>query len=255
MISNSILLCALLAVFVSVATSCPPIGVSGDYTYDPSSPSGPAGWGNLPGYGTCNSGSSQSPIDVITSGSSPLSPTPAPSYGLATMELKKKVENWALECKTPNTCGSLSYDGQDFDVFNIHFHAPSEHTIDGKKYPLEAHIVHLNGGQIKVMAFLFEVGLIPNTFPALVINSICLGSKTMSVALGLLLDTTKGMCTYNGSLTTPPCSETVQFFIQRKILKVTQTELNNFITTFNSPVNANSRPVQPLNGRSIMCST
>lgn len=243
----------LTFVFLSGVYSCPTVGKSGEYSYNPQSDIGPSNWGSISGFETCSTGSAQSPINIETSGSSPMSDTPSTNYLVSVMNLEEKVENWALECASAGTCGSLSYNGQTYEVLNLHFHSPSEHTINGKRYPLEAHVVHINGNDIKVMGFLFDIGLVPNTVPALIINSICLGTETLTVALDLLVDTSDGMCSYDGSLTTPPCSETVQFFIQQKVLTVTEAELDNFIQTFNSPIDANSRPIQPLNGRPVMC--
>lgn len=141
-------------------------------------------------------------------------------------------------------CGSDSNGGQTYIVFNMHFHSIYEHEINGERYPLEAHIVYLNGEDLKVMGFLFEIGFVlPNALPALIMKSLCLGSKKLTVALGLLLDTSDGRCTDSGILTTPPCYEVVQFFIQRNVLKVTQIEMNQLIETFNSSVDASSRPV------------
>lgn len=80
---------------------------------------------------------------------------------------------------------------------------------------------------MEVMVLLLEVSVVlPNTFPAPIINSICTGLETLSVRFGLLLNLNEGICTYSGSQTTSHCSKGVRFLNQQKVLKVTQLEMN-----------------------------
>lgn len=251
---RSLFLLLGFVVIVRVVKTCPTVGKHGEYSYDPSSEHGPSHWGSIEGFETCGKGKSQSPINVITYDAPPLSDAPIISYKLSVMELTEKVENWALDCPESEDCGFMMYKGETYKVANMHFHSPSEHTIDGQRYPLEAHVVHVNGDRITVMAFVFEFGMIPNAIPALAVSSVCRGTDKMMVAMELLMDPSDGVCAYSGSLTTPPCTEGVQFFIQRKPLQITEDELKKLVGTFSSPVDANDRPLQPLHGRSIMCS-
>lgn len=250
------LLCSTLA---AAAPVCPIVGIPGLYTYDDTTTTGPSNWGSIPGFEKCATGTSQSPIDIPTSLLQlPTLSSPKFFYSNALMALKSKTENWSLDCKSQKTCGHMEYDGKRFNVVNIHFHAPSEHEINGVQYPLEAHIVHAtDNGELGVLATMFNTGNLlqgvtgSNAVVETIVQNICQGQTTIDVPLDSILDLLGGYLSYSGSLTTPPCSEGVTFFMQENIRSASQTLVNNYIHTAGSPTNTNNRPVQPLNGRKI----
>lgn len=255
----------VLAVTIQVpgtlgAVVCPVIGEAGDYSYDSSSSKGPSNWGSLSDeFTTCGTGTSQSPIDFPTSYELSILARPVPVYSIATMTLHGKTENWALECETAEKCGELIYHGLSYKVVNIHFHTPSEHFVDGKQYPLECHIVHQEPEteQLVVLATMFEyaAGLLGNTGPNAVITTImdkiCANETTIEVPLAAILGTAEGILSYNGSLTTPPCTEGVTFFMQEKVQIVSETQRNNYAHTIGSPSGKNNRQTNNMNGRLI----
>lgn len=255
---GSLALLLLLASPSNATHDCPVVGGPGDYTYNTSAPNGPDDWGTIESFETCGTGMSQSPIDFPMSFVDPDQAAPTFVYRYPIMELKSSTENWALECRHPGLCGKMYYNCQTYDVVNIHFHTPSEHLINGVQYPLEAHVVHATpSGDLGVLATMFQYaggvsGMSrPNALVKKVMDSICDYQKIMRIPFPSILGSDKGILAYNGSLTTPPCSEGVMFFMQEKIQIVTAPLVAKYTKTAGSPVDTNNRPVQPLNGRSI----
>lgn len=232
---------------------CPVIGMPGKYSYDPSTGVGPSDWGDIAGYETCEDGTSQSPID-ISSYRRTKDPPPFVSAATSKYVLKSSTENWSLDCKRPGTCGYARFERVKYNVVNLHFHAPSEHTINGSPFALESHIVHMSDDdKILVIATLYSVCKRDHPNPLLeqVLNGICRGADKFRVCPQLALVKSRGFYIYSGSLTTPPCSEGVTFSVQRKISCVTQKQLDKYIITSGATSSGNNRPVQPLNGRTV----
>lgn len=258
---NFLLTLFLISVQVSgllAATVCPVIGQSGDYSYDSSSPTGPSSWGSLANYQTCGTGTSQSPIDFPTSYELSILARPVLVYTIATMHLHSKTENWALECDPNDDCGEMIYHEKSYKVLNIHFHTPSEHLVDGKQYPLECHIVHqAASGEYAVLATMFEyaAGLVGNSGPnevvTKILDGVCNNETSIEVPLAAILGPVEGILSYTGSLTTPPCSEGVMFFMQEKVQIVSNAQVNNFAHTTGSPTGKNNRQPKDMNNRLI----
>jgi carbonic anhydrase len=129
-----------------------------------------------------------------------------------------------------------------------------EEPINGVYYPLNAHLVHASSaGQVRVIGVNFKVGA-PNAYlnsfwsklPAKKNES----AKVQLLSLTGLLPSSLVYYTYSGSLTTPPCTEGVQFFILKEPVTIAAKQLATFVKLY--PLNA--RPVQPLNGRVIKSS-
>lgn len=272
--------------------SCPVKAGVGDYSYDPSSQGGPRGWGGITGYETCGRGEIQSPIDFPLAAlqAVSLSDGPQPHMKPAGFVFKTGVENWALQCAEPKTCGHTLLDGgKRFDVFNLHFHAPAEHTKRGVTYPLEAHVVHSSDdGRLAVIAILFDFprpgktrnsskskaaevaeaadsataidagdddALVQghNAFMQGVLEHVERDESTFEVDLSDVVDLSDGVCSYSGSLTTPPCTEGVMFYMQNKILSISKLQVHKYRLATGFSIHGNNRPLQPLNSRNITC--
>ena len=72
----------------------------------------------------------------------------------------------------------------------------------------------------------------------------------MLVDLNRLLPSDRGYYTFTGSLTTPPCSEDVTWFVLKQPVEISKPEESAFAKRYAH----NARPVQPLNGRSVLMS-
>eukprot|EP00174_Griffithsia_okiensis_P000224 GO255613.1.p1 GENE.GO255613.1~~GO255613.1.p1 ORF type:complete len:188 (-),score=63.96 GO255613.1:155-718(-) len=178
--------------------------------------------------------------------------------------------NWALNCKESQTCGYTMFGGEKYYVLNIHMHSPSEHWLNGKQYPLEAHIVHLTPeGKPLVIATMFETydadaypvrvyenaNMLYGTNPFLksILNNVAKGKQEFPVHLGSIIDASKGYCSYVGSLTTPPCTEGVTFMMAQKVQMMNPKQAREYLRTAGACVDGNARPIQELNGRQVTC--
>ena len=239
----------------------------GTYSYDPTSTNGPEHWGSILGehYETCGHGHRQSPIDfpnqVVYA---PLSAGPQVSMSYANMTPSSGSYNWALNC---DHCEITTFRGKEYKLINLHFHSPSEHRLNGTAYPLEAHMVHIaEDGSLAVIATMFEY--IERSYAARVAHagSVEYGAssilkhafKSVSkgsdlIPLGSILDPKKGFCSYVGSLTTPPCTEGVTWFMSENIVSVSKRQVARFRLTAGLGLDGNNRPVQPIEGREVTC--
>eukprot|EP00798_Chlamydomonas_sp_ICE-L_P025992 gene25992-11682_t len=154
----------------------------------------------------------------------------------------------------------------DLDLIQYHFHTPSEHAIDGKQAAMEAHLVHRNKntGGLAVVAVLIQPGG-PQPNPCLELGLEeapteggvqQASTKTVNPAMLLPRATSQGTqpyVHYTGSLTTPPCSEGVDWFVLTTPIKVPDKQVLDFMRFAGNGKGyvRNSRPLQPINGREI----
>lgn len=139
-------------------------------------------------------------------------------------------------------------------LLQFHFHSPSEHTVDGQSFPLEVHFVHVNdAGQLSVLGVLFEEGDANTAFADILANAPA--SKGSHTAAGKYLkpgvflpegDEVESFYRLMGSLTTPPCSEGVNWYVSDARLTVSHEQAEAFQQLFHG---GNARPVQPLHER------
>lgn len=148
---------------------------------------------------------------------------------------------------------TLTLNGEVYELLQFHFHAGSEHSIDGTRYPAEVHLVHKNAasGALAVVGVMFTYGAENPTLEYL-FNKLpkkegeyYRSSKEYNVSG--LLPANKSYYTYSGSLTTPPCSEIVNWFVMANPITASDMQINRMTKLFYS----NARPIQPLNGREI----
>ncbi|MEK7699161.1 MAG: carbonic anhydrase family protein [Planctomycetota bacterium] len=149
---------------------------------------------------------------------------------------------------------SVSIGSKKYELMQFHFHTPSEHKIRGKSYAMEAHLVHKGGhGELAVIAVLIEEGkenafikTLWSNFPKEV-GKEHIVSDIRICASQLLPKNTTSYFTYTGSLTTPPCSEGVNWFILQTPIEMSKVGVNKFTSLFKH----DARPIQPLHGRVV----
>lgn len=151
-----------------------------------------------------------------------------------------------------NGRNSFTIDGETFELQQFHFHTPSENQIKGRQYPLEAHFVHANAnGELAVISVMFDAGD-QNAALSKLINAIPQENQTTffkdTFEIKDLLPKTANYYRFNGSLTTPPCSEGVRWFV----LKDTQTLSKDQAAKLMEVMGQNNRPLQPLNARVVL---
>lgn len=210
----------------------------------------PAQWGKLdPGYAVCGLGKTQSPIDIKGA-----TPADLPALKMDYQAVPLNIIDNGHTIQVNYAPGStLTVGDHVYTLKQFHFHHPSEEHVNGKKYDLVAHLVHADAdGHLAVVAILFAKGAANPLLDTIWKNIPTEKEKAMDVAgttinVKDLLPSNLGYFTYAGSLTTPPCSEGVTWFV----LKSTDTLSGEEIAAFAKHYPLNARPIQPTNGREI----
>ena len=204
-------------------------------------------------YGLCGAGIHQSPIDIVN-------PTPAKlsaiTFNYQSTSLNIRNTGNTIEVVYPE--GSwIEVDRTKYHLLQFHFHAPGEHTVAGNPSDMEMHLVHNSeDGTLAVIGVLIESGSINTSFTPLCqyLPSVPGESEQIKdVTLNAfdLLPSTKHTYRYTGSLTAPPYSEGVKWFVLTTPVEMSQSQ----IATFKAILYGNNRPVQPLNGRELLMDT
>jgi carbonic anhydrase len=161
----------------------------------------------------------------------------------------------------------------EFEAIQFHFHAPSEHTINGKHYDLELHIVHQmtpesaknakTSRNLAVLGVFFDLDTDLKATPNPFIEALKLHNVGSNISMNMNdlmeehLTDGKTFYAYQGGLTTPPCTENANFYILDSAMKINRTQLEQFNLRWKDNINfanghGNNRPTQPLNGRTVM---
>lgn len=211
---------------------------------------GPAHWATLDAdYALCETGHNQSPVDLGTTTAAALAPLEL-DYRPGGQAVRHNGHTLRIDLPAGDT---LRLEGRAFTLRQVHFHAPSEHRLGGRSYPLEAHLVHVDQeGELAVVGVLFEPGA-PN--PALTALGESLpatagASQPLAEPLPLmaLLPDALDHYRYSGSLTTPPCSEGVRWMVLRMPVTASPAQL----AAMRQALGGNSRPLQPLHARLVL---
>ncbi len=241
------------------------------WNHNPASSIGPLHWGPVaPAYANCGDsitgevGMKQSPIDIVPGNA--LEARFAPPLFFEYKPTPLRIENTGHYVEVPYDPTSGLYIGsQPTDVYQLvqfHFHAPSEHTINGVLYDAELHLVHTNViGETAVIGVLLSssaAGL--PIFDTIMTNSPnSPGEIELSEEVNVLdlLPGRRGFYRYAGSLTTPACSESVQWFLLKTPVPITPgalAKLHTVISLFPnySGYPNNNRPVANQNGRTVL---
>lgn len=215
---------------------------------------GPEAWGRLdPSFSACASGERQSPVDLGDATPAMLA-TPDVDWPAMPLVMVNNGHTITVEATAYATMG-LGSEGARWRLLQFHFHHPSEHTVEGRAFPLEIHFVHKDeaGGQGFAVAGVFvRSGLFNPTlstiFTAMPRESGLRITRDTLVTPALLLPPERETWRYHGSLTTPPCSELVRWVVYTQPIEAAPEQIQDFAALF--PMNA--RPVQPLGRRHLL---
>lgn len=220
---------------------------------------GPAAWGVLsPVYALCKDGRGQSPIALTTKAGTKGAQWSF-NYGSTGLTLAhhehvdELVDNGHTIQVTVDEGSTLALNGRNYTLKQFHFHTPSEHTLDGRSLPMEMHLVHQDSaGNFAVVGVLIEEGKSNANFAKLVENLPATKGDTITVAdhqldLKVHLPATEKAFHYVGSLTTPPCSEHVQWLVLQDRITLSKEQIAAFATR----IGPNNRPVQPVHERTV----
>ena len=236
---------------LALCPPCAPSGIAAEavhWSYE--GDGGPAKWGDLDAANkVCSIGSQQSPIDIEATIKSRL-----PALKI----------NWARSADTIINNGhtiqlnfaegsTMTLGDTKYKLVQLHFHRPSEHLIRGKNFPMEAHFVHrAESGAFAVVGVLMATGKANAAFSRIVATMPAKEGPAVKadphINPNTLLPARRGYYRYPGSLTTPPCSETVEWLLLTDPVQVADADVASFAKLY--PMNA--RPVQKDNRRYVL---
>merc|ERR1712186_247848 len=286
--------CGMMTVYgtllstVSILTLIVSMAGASSWNYGVKSPGDPEHWGSIKGSEKCGTGRRQSPVDISSYRTKQLPDLEFHNYDdlFNDVELVNNGHSPQLNKKHKKHQISISGGGLDGRYYfeQLHFHwgdnsaIGSEHTIHGRRFPLEMHLVHFSSeyssakeastkpGGLVVLSVLFQIAEDDNIFLRPITEASrrakTESSSTKHVAK-LSLDTLlprnrRSFYRYEGSLTTPPCSETVSWFLfyDQPTVSEAQMQLFRLLTTAEPSIISgeladNFRPLQELHGRHI----
>lgn len=215
---------------------------------------GPEHWGELsPDFALCAAGVEQSPVDIPASAA--VNPADLVfNYQPSALKIQNNGHTIQVDYDPGST---LEVDGVPYELWQFHFHGPSEHTLNGEFSPMEMHLVHRSAeGGLVVVGVMIEGGdeneaLAPvwGNLPAEEMEAETIPGA--SVDANALLPAERSYYRYNGSLTTPPCTEGVKWLVMSTPIELSGDQ----IAAFEEIIHANYRPVQPLNEREFLLSS
>jgi carbonic anhydrase len=206
---------------------------------------GPDRWGDE--FPTCAKGKAQAPLNIKGPFEKALFNV-APDYKPG--QLKIVNNGHTIQVNVPPG-SKLRIDSKPFELLQFHFHRPSEEHIDGKPSAMVIHFVHKNdAGRLAVLGVLLKEGNENPGIKALWAHAPAkegpeIAPEGVMFNPANLLPREYEFYSYEGSLTTPPCTEGVRFFILKSHVNVSREQVEAF------PFKKNARPIQPQNGRAI----
>lgn len=246
--------------FINAASPVTSQGVEEEeFSYKSGSETGPEHWGELhKDWSVCGKGEFQSPIDLSDKRVQVLHHLGQlrSSYRPASAVMKNRGHDIMIEWE--NETGGIWINETKYLLKQVHWHSPSEHTINGRRYSLELHMVHQSAdNKTAVVGILYTIGR-PDPFLAKMegyIKKVGALAESEEEKLGMVdpRDIRKGSrkyYRYMGSLTAPPCTEGVVWTIIRKVRTVTKEQLNLLIEAARDHTE-NARPLQPINKRTV----
>ncbi|HEX6850609.1 MAG TPA: carbonic anhydrase family protein [Candidatus Polarisedimenticolaceae bacterium] len=223
-------------------------GQEGHWSY--SGEAGPEAWARLsPQFSAC-AGMEQSPIDLTGFIEAEL-----PALGFAYRPGGTEILNNGHTVQVSYAAGSsLSVDGIAFELKQLHFHTPSENRIEGKSFPMEAHLVHADrDGNLAVLALLFVDGEENGALKSIVATLPTSAGEKLALpaafAAESLLPADRDYYRFSGSLTTPPCTEGVRWLVLKRAAPISAAQVEAFAHAMHGP---NNRPVQPVHARPVL---
>jgi len=222
---------------------------------------GPQHWGDLsPAFAACRDGRAQSPVDITLPVARGVTEALRLRFPAAALRIAHH-EHVADGINNGHTI-QVNYDDGDtldlgetaYELVQYHFHNPSEHLLSGRRFPMEMHFVHRSTtGALAVVAVLIEEGWHNRAFEPVWANlprtpGVETHYEHVKVDVDALLPAVRTSYRYEGSLTAPPCTEGVKWIVLTMPIELDTAQ----IRAFTDLIHGNSRPVQPLNGRTVV---
>ena len=222
------------------------------WTY--SGKAGPDAWGGLaPEFEACLAGRMQSPINLSADASVDAS-TEAIVFDYRMTPLTILHNGHTVQVNYAPGSG-ITIGGERYDLLQFHFHSPSEHVVDGAAAIMEVHFVHMNTkGELAVVGVMMDsdgenlalreiwASMPKKATPPRTSDNVVLNGRD-------LLPGDTSYYRYMGSLTTPPCSEGVNWYVLKGRIEVDAEQIAKFARAIGEP---NARPAQALNHRLLV---
>ena len=240
-----VLACLLAALLTGAVCSRSDQAVQ--WAYD--GPGAPEHWASLSEeYATCADGQQQSPIDIAGYSKGDAAPISF-SYSADATSVRNDGKLVYVDYAAGNT---LKAGQRTYELKSVHFHSPSEHRIDGASFAAELHLVHADvDGNLAVVGLLFGLGA-PSPVVQAILDAAPAAGDT--VVDGFTLNARGyapgelGYYRYDGSKTTPPCDEPVDWYVMRQPKTISPEQVDSLLALSGGP---NNRPVQPTGNRVI----
>lgn len=211
---------------------------------------GPDHWGELSqDFSLCETGTNQSPVDLSSEGVQQGDELELQYAGIA-----ENVTNTGHTFQmNSEDRAEVQYDGTEYELVQMHYHDPSEHTVDGEHAPIEFHFVNKDAaGNLLVVGILGVEGPTGTTntgFEPFVEEAAQSSDAPVEgdIDLGAMMPASTDHFAYSGSLTTPPCSEGVQWIVMETPVELSHEQ----IAMLQELYEGNNRPTQALNGRDV----
>lgn len=211
----------------------------------------PEHWASVsPDFRDCG-GKNQSPVDLNN-----LINTRLPAIKFSYQSDAQRILNNGHSIVVEYAPGSyILVNDERFDLQQLHFHAPSEHLIQGQSFPAEIHFVHTNeAGQLAVVGVMIQEAEENAMLTELWTQLPRQKQQRWQVMAGVisaedLLPAKRAYYRLNGSLTTPPCPEGVLWLVMKRSIDASPGQIKTLTEALGHP---NNRPVQPLNARIVL---
>ncbi|KAF3320739.1 alpha carbonic anhydrase 1 [Carex littledalei] len=225
---------------------------------------GPSHWGNLsPDFAMCSKGKHQSPINIEKK-HVVYNPKLEPLQMHYVTSNATLVDNQInVLVRYNNSMDFIKADGKKYTLKQMHWHSPSEHTIDGERFDVELHMVHKNDeGNITVVAILYRYGRHDPFLDKIkskvdeFAKAVHTSGEQAQIQIGQVhMTPLRRHChkyfRYAGSLTTPPCTENITWHILLKVREMSRGQADELRSILEKGCRKNSRPTQPLHDRIV----
>ena len=217
----------------------------------------PQNWGQS--FPTCAAGQNQSPINIVTANAQDLDNI---SFHYQPFPLHILNNGRTVQVNSDRH-SSITIDHQDYLLKQFHYHSPSEHAINGQTFPAELHLVHQSPDRDQyavVSVFLtaeggerLTSGIAENLAYKPLLDHLPLQESPetdlkLTIDPAQLLPVDQTTYRYSGSLTTPPCTEAVNWLIMATPVQLSSQQ----IQTLQQAFDGNNRPLQVQGNRLII---
>ncbi|KAG2323960.1 hypothetical protein Bca4012_038299 [Brassica carinata] len=249
--------------FISLSTAASSHGEVEDeheFNYKKNDDNGPERWGEIkPEWEMCGKGEVQSPIDLMNERVKIVSHLGRLNrdYETSNATIKNRGHDIMLKFED-GAAGSIKINGFQYELQQLHWHSPSEHTINGRRFALELHMVHEDkNGRMAVVTVLYKIGRADTFIRSLEKELEAITDLDDAEKHVRMIDPkqikigSRKYYRYIGSLTTPPCTQNVTWSVVRKIRTVSREQVRLLRVAVHDDSLTNARPVQPINKRVV----